>query len=87
MPYIPKEGREKYKDWLKAMPKPESSGEMNYIVTRIVAAFINHMGGVSYNSLMVADGTLDMVKQELYRRISAPYEDRKREEYGDVFKA
>jgi len=63
-----------------------SAGEVNYAITRIVAAW--HPDGVknmSYEALNAKLGVLEAVKLELYRRVVAPYEDTKCKENGDVY--
>ena len=58
-------------------------GTTNYSITCILLdALARHP---SYAHLLDAVGTLEMAKQELYRRIAAPYEDRKRDENGEVY--
>ena len=60
----------------------ECSGNLNYVVTRICTAFLS--GRVSYSKVAVLTGVLENVKQEFYRRVASPYEDKKIEENGDV---
>ena len=80
-PYIPQERRE------DAYLRPATAGELNYCITRIMNYYLgcNHFqpSYVAYNEVM---GVLECVKQEFYRRMVAPYEDKKCEENGDVFK-
>jgi hypothetical protein len=42
------------------------------------------MKNISYKNIAMATGVLENIKQELYRRIAAPYEDRKVLENGDI---
>ena len=61
-------------------------GTLNYIITRLCDYWCRDWQGESnyakYNTVI---GVLECVKQELYRRQIAPYEDEKCEENGDVY--
>ena len=59
-------------------------GAANYAITRILTGVF--LRDVSYANLLAAIGTLEMTKQELYRRMAAPYEDSKRDESGEVYR-
>lgn len=59
-------------------------GELNYVVSDIVDDYLRE-NGVSYNTINEVIGVLECAKLELYRRIAAPYEDRKLKENGDVY--
>jgi len=55
---------------------------LNYdklVKNRGISAVNNY---ADYNEVM---GVLECVKQELYRRLIVPYENKKKEENGDVF--
>lgn len=84
MPYIQKVERDELAAWLaKSAELPElSAGEMNYLITKLILEWI---GEVRYYKLAEAMGLLECVKQELYRRVAAPYEDKKCSENGDVY--
>jgi hypothetical protein len=41
--------------------------------------------GLSYKSINDVIGVLECVKQEFYRRIAVPYEDKKIEQNGDIY--
>jgi hypothetical protein len=56
-------------------------GRINYCFSRIVSGV---MGSVSYSKIAMATGVLENIKQELYRRIAASYEDSKIIENGDI---
>lgn len=66
--------------------KPTKTGELNYLITRLVDAFLV-MSGVNYTSINAAIGALECAKLELYRRIAAPYEDDKARVNGEVYVA
>lgn len=63
---------------------PTESGELNYCITRLCQNFIN-AHGTRYSVLNDIIGVLECAKQEFYRRIAVPYEDKKIKENGDVF--
>ena len=57
------------------------SGDINYFVSRLVAQL---MGEVSYSKICVITGVLENIKQEYYRRVASPYEDKKIVQNGDI---
>jgi hypothetical protein len=59
----------------------DRAGPMNYAITRIITGL---MESVSYRDICVMTGVLENVKQELYRRAAAGYEDAKIYQNGDV---
>lgn len=80
MPYIPQEWREL--DW---NDNPAlTPGQLNYVVTVACDDYLADRG-LSYSTINEVIGVLECAKQELYRRIAVPYEDRKRYENGDVY--
>ena len=80
MPYIHQDAR----DRLESGSEPGDAGELNYAITRLVDAYIVRKG-LRYANINEAIGALECAKLELYRRIAAPYEDRKIDESGDVY--
>lgn len=80
MPYIDKGTRESLVEGRVA----KTAGELNYMVTRLVDSFIIN-SGLSYSTLNTAIGVLEAAKLELYRRVGAPYEDKKMSANGDVY--
>ena len=87
MPYISTDARNR----LASGGSPENAGELNYAITRFVDDYLRRMaeqdGRLRYAHLNEAMGVLECAKLELYRRVAAPYEDRKVEENGDVYRA
>jgi hypothetical protein len=78
MPYIPTHSRP-----YAARNTPSNSGELNYkITTEIHKYLLKH--GICYNNINECIGVLECVKQELYRRVVAPYEERKIKENTDL---
>ena len=63
---------------------PATAGELNYMITKLVIAFISNYG-LNYETLATITGVLTNVKDELYRRVGIPYEDGKIFENGDVY--
>lgn len=59
-------------------------GDLNYAITSLVNDYLGDHG-VSYHTLNECIGVLECAKLELYRRIVAPYEDKKMKENGDVY--
>lgn len=89
MPYIAEDARTR----LDAAAQPlldelrtntPTEGELNYLVCTLVKGYIaSH--GESYATFNAAIGALTCARLEIYRRLIAPYEDRKIELNGDVF--
>jgi hypothetical protein len=42
------------------------------------------MKDISYSKIAMATGVLENIKQEFYRRVASPYEDKKINENGDI---
>jgi hypothetical protein len=88
MPYITSDRRARYDERLNALNETiddsTPGGDINYIVTSVLAAWIEKRG-LSYAALAEAVGVIETSKLELYRRVAAPYEDDKIAENGDVY--
>lgn len=72
----------------------ETTGELNWILTEIVLGFLQlgtseeePLGNLplSYSRLSAARAVLHDMHDEFYDRLMRPYEDRKRDENGEVF--
>lgn len=83
MPYIKQERREA----ILAGAKPQDAGELNFAISVLVDNYLKDKGGIKYSHLNEVVGALDCAKLELYRRLAAPYEDKKIEENGDVYRS
>ena len=88
MPYVNPPDREKINSdlWdIMAEPGAEtwSSGELNYAITKILMKWVGT--DLTYGRIATATGILDNVKTEFYRRVVVPYEEKKRQENGDVY--
>lgn len=82
MPYITPDRRQRiHKDM-----SPENAGELNYLITRFCQYFLEEScAKIGYDELNAVVGVLECVKQELYRRMVVPYENKKIEQNGDVY--
>jgi len=77
MPYIEREARD------GAFVNPEKPGELNYAITQLIIDYL--YGRTSYAAFNEVIGVLECAKLELYRKMVAPYEDKKCAENGDVY--
>jgi len=93
MPYIPKEDREYYEFQIDNLcthltykkqheGEPINPGHLNYIITRLCKFAFEDKP--SYTTLALITGVLENVKQELYRRQFADYEDAAIKKNGDL---
>lgn len=83
MPYIPKERRGIYPDFLDGLP--HNSGELNFIITSICLAYLDQNDVINYQIYNDIIGALESAKLEFYRRLVSGYEDVKIKENGDVY--
>ncbi len=88
MPYIKPQYRTDIDELLKplmqhlrTLPLEKQDGAFNYTVTKILKALYADDNYFTYNRSM---GALSAVKDEWYRRVIVPYEDKKIKENGDV---
>jgi len=91
MPYIPEHLRERYKRFLKLIEQTMTlaPGHLNYVISKLCHIYILRKGSgstifFSYKVLNEVIGVLESVKQEFYRKVAAPYEDKKKVENGPV---
>jgi hypothetical protein len=61
-----------------------SIGDVNFLITNQLQEYLEQEG-LSYKTLNEIIGVLECAKQEFYRRVVVPYEDKKKEENGDVY--
>ena len=86
MPYITKINRNVFKKGLEILSGlVVTPGELNYLFTMLANDYINQKKSKSYQYINDAIGALECTKQELYRRVAAPYEDIKIVNNGDVY--
>jgi len=79
MPYIDQHTREELKK-----DSPCNVGELTYVLYKTCKDFWGTTPGPSFGTGAEVLAALETTKQEFYRRHLGPYEDRKREENGDV---
>ena len=87
MPYIERADRGEIDPILeKLLDSIDSTnpGELNYVITRIITNRL-YFDGPAYHIINELIGVLECAKLELYRRLAAPYEDKKIEQNGDVY--
>lgn len=80
MPYIPFERREAILHGALA----DTSGELNYRFTRIMLDYLR-THNLSYQTINDIKGASQGALAEFDRRVTAPYEDRKIVQNGDVY--
>lgn len=88
MPYIPMTQRLNISDELanKSLEwTPANAGELNYLVSRFIANYIEK-NGLKYANCNEMIGALECAKLELYRVMVGPYEDDKIAENGGVYR-
>jgi hypothetical protein len=78
MPYISEKERP------QAEYVPNTSGELNYAITKLMVNFVQRKG-LSYTTINDCMGAVSGAGLEFYRRVAVPYEDNKCEENGDVY--
>lgn len=91
MPYIKKSERARLEplvsELAEALKETEElnlvAGNLNYVLTRLLR--LTYGESPRYVHHNEAIGVLECVKQEWYRRATAPYEERKKIENGDVY--
>jgi hypothetical protein len=80
MPYVDSNDRQNLGDGYT----PENAGQLNYMLAQVVDQYIEDKG-LSYQTLNDVAGVLNCLNLEIYRRITAPYENVKISANGDVF--
>ena len=83
MPYIKPEKRAELRDY-DWTPLPQTAGELNYVFSRLIDRVFGN--NPSYEDINTVIGVLECWKEEVYRRVASPYEDRKIGENGDVYR-
>lgn len=84
MPYIKQDERDILDENVWVGHSITGPGELNYVITDLINGYLEDTG-VSYSALNEVIGVLECAKLELYRRVAAPYEDKKKKENGDVY--
>ena len=83
MPYIDPLKRETWDAWLDCVELPLQPGELTYVITKLLLRSLQYPS--TYRDYCTLLGVLESTKLEFYRRVLGPYEDRKREENGEVY--
>ena len=84
MPYIKQKNRNKFGASIKKVSaKIESTGDLNYVISLLCKSWFQK--SPCYQSVNDVLGALRGVGLEFYRRIAAPYEDKKKDQNGDIF--
>jgi hypothetical protein len=89
MPYIKEDDRVRLDPCIESMISSIKNdndlhkllGDINYCFSRVASGV---MGEVSYSKVAMITGVLENIKQEFYRRVASPYEDKKIIENGDI---
>lgn len=79
MPYIDQERRTR----VDAYGYPNNAGELNYVLTMIVADYVAKKGQ-SYQTFNDISGAMTEALAEFRRRVIVPYEEGKIKENGDL---
>lgn len=88
MPYIDPNDRKRYDDKIAVLTEQLSytdfeAGHVNYVFSRLLFEWWSSRR--RYFTICLIMGTLICVAFEFYRKIAAPYEDKKCEENGEVY--
>ena len=84
MPYIIQSRRPQ----LEPKLAPQNAGELNFVITKLCINYLDEIkvgATPNYADINEAIGALECAKLELYRRLAAPYEDRKISTNGDAY--
>lgn len=84
MPYIHNDHREQVEQDFIDGGYIHTKGDLNYLISTVCKAYLK-THGLSYSICNDIVGALECTKQEFYRRIVTPYENRKIIENGDVY--
>jgi hypothetical protein len=85
MPYIKREDREFSDPYSREFARGDiaTAGQLNYAITMLIKEALGPTP--NYDAINSVVGVLECAKQEVYRRVAAPYEDKKKKENGDVY--
>jgi hypothetical protein len=85
MPYIKDEDRTRLGlSYFLHEDCPQTAGELNYLFTLLALQYMNKKG-LCYQTINDIIGALEGAKAEFQRRVVGPYENKKRDENGDVY--
>jgi hypothetical protein len=83
MPYIDERDRDDLRP--KSQRAALTPGELNFQLTSVALDYMAAHGGVAYDIINDVMGAFIGAALEFYRRVAAPYEDKKINVNGDVF--
>jgi hypothetical protein len=63
---------------------PQTAGELTYTLTRAIQRYLGDRA-LRYEDIAVVLGSIEGAKCDFIERVVLPYEDRKRQENGDVW--
>lgn len=89
MPYIKKEERpelDQHLDKLLEVISNKGEGHLNYCITKLCDGYVCSYGSERYAYYNEVTGVLVCALLEFYRRKTAPYENIKKDENGDVYR-
>lgn len=84
MPYIKQAHRDEIEGSGSSPYAMLNPGDLNYKITLLLIDYLN-THDLKYQTINDIMGALEGAKAEFYRRIAAPYEDKKIKENGDVY--
>lgn len=71
-------------DIIEFASKLKNAGEINYVITTMLVAYLNRVGH-NYANMNEVIGALECCKMELYERVIKDYEKIKASQNGDVY--
>lgn len=85
MPYVSQAARQYLdKKFPVGLGESMTAGELNYVINRLLIAYVRPSNERTYERINAAIGVLECTKMEFYRRIAVPYEQLKLQENGDL---
>ena len=82
MPYIAPERRTKYVRYEQS--PPETGGDLNYVISRLLARFTEYHG-LSYTTIAQARDAASGALDEYNRCVAHVYEEQARQKNGDIW--
>lgn len=84
MPYVDQKTRQELN--VRTDRDINTPGELNYAITMLCVRYVGDPATTSYQSINDALGALDGAAREFYHKVARPYEDRKEQENGTVYR-
>lgn len=73
-------------DTIRAFGESSRAGLLNYVISSLISRLYEDPEDPRYADINEAIGVLECAKLELYRMVAEPYEDKKIEENGRVYR-